>query len=81
MAENMDVGLIEKEFEKGVTTNTMRNVLTGDIVRMCLIEMQFLKKEVSYECSEERSDEDLSLLLLKLVRSEVTRLRTLRSSH
>ncbi|GMH91743.1 hypothetical protein TrST_g1837 [Triparma strigata] len=46
MAENMDVGLIEKEFEKGVTTNTMRNVLTGDIVRMCLIEMQFLKKEL-----------------------------------
>ena len=24
----------------------MRNVLTGDIVRMCLIEMQFLKKEL-----------------------------------
>ena len=45
-SENMDVSLIEEQFEKGVTSNTIKNIVTGDIVRMALIELQFIKKEL-----------------------------------
>ena len=45
-SDGMDVSLIEAEFEEGVTTKTIQNIITGDIVRMSLIEMQFLKKEL-----------------------------------
>ena len=45
-SDAMDVSLIEAEFEEGVTTKTIQNIITGDIVRMSLIEMQFLKKEL-----------------------------------
>ncbi len=45
MSEDMNVKLIEEEFEKSVP-NAVRNVMTGEIVRMSLIQMQFLKKEL-----------------------------------
>ena len=41
----MDVSLIEQEFERSVP-NAVRNMVSGEIVRMSLIEMQFIKKEL-----------------------------------
>jgi hypothetical protein len=44
-SEKMDVSLIEDEFEKSVP-NAVRNIITGEIVKMSLIQMQFIKKEL-----------------------------------
>ena len=41
--DEMDMSVISKHYEKSLP-NAMKNVLTGDIVRMLLIQVQFLKK-------------------------------------
>ena len=46
ISDGMDVQLIESEFEKGVTGGALKNIITGDLVKMGLIEVQFLKKEL-----------------------------------
>jgi hypothetical protein len=45
-SNSMDVSLIEEMFEGNVSTKAVQSLLTGDIVRIALIQMQFLKKEM-----------------------------------
>lgn len=47
MANNMDMSLIEKKKEDNVL-NALKSTFTGDIIRMGLIEVQFIKKELMH---------------------------------
>jgi nuclear-control-of-ATPase protein 2 len=43
--ENMDMSVVSLQFEKQLAS-AVRNIMTGDIVRMLLIQVQFIKKEL-----------------------------------
>lgn len=43
--QNMDMSVVSVQFEKEIP-KAMRNILSGDIVRMLLIQVQFIKKEL-----------------------------------
>ena len=96
MAEKMDMSVVSRAYESSLPQAVM-NVITGDVVRIMLIQVQFIKKEllVAMSAIDELMDTNqfnfrltalfpavlLAYLSYSLVRSGYHRLRQKKSTH